>query len=330
MGTQLELTASDGHRFGAYRADPAGAPAGAVVVIQEIFGVNSHIRSVCDRVAELGYVAVAPALFDRHQRDFQSGYSEGEVQRARAFLGDVDWEAMLRDVEAAVDSVRAVGPVAVIGFCMGGSLAFLAAARLEGLSAAIGYYGGKVAAYADEPPRCPTQLHFGAEDQGIPLSDVETVRARRPDCEIHVYEAAGHGFHCDERASYHPEAAAKAWGRSTDWLRDHMARCRVGNSHAGAALGPAAARHRPSQACRDPCPGDGRRGPRGHARGRRRVAARVLAGRRGGGPAAGDPHQRSELRAAGRRRRPAGRRPLCGRSVRSACRPCWPSGGRRC
>ena len=108
MGKQIELTASDGHRLGGWRAEPAGAPIGAIVVIQEIFGVNNHIRSVCDRFADLGYVAVAPALFDRHQRDFQSGYSPDEVQRARAFLGEVDWDAMVRDVEAAVGSVRAV------------------------------------------------------------------------------------------------------------------------------------------------------------------------------------------------------------------------------
>jgi carboxymethylenebutenolidase len=119
--------------------------------------------------------------------------------------------------------VRSVGPVAVVGFCMGGSLAFLAATRIDGIAAAIGYYGGKIAAYADEVPRCPTQLHFGAADQGIPLTDVDLVKAKRPECEIHVYEGAGHGFHCDERGSYHPEAAGKAWRRSTAWLERHMA-----------------------------------------------------------------------------------------------------------
>jgi carboxymethylenebutenolidase len=222
MGSRIKLTASDGHQFGAYRADPAGAPKGAIVVIQEIFGVNSHIRSVCDRLAKLGYVAIAPALFDRQQRDFESGYSAEEVQRARAFLTEVDWDAMLRDVDAAAASVRSAGPVGVVGFCMGGTLAFLAATRLEGIDAAVGYYGGKIAAFADEVPRCPTQLHFGAEDQGIPLSDVDLVRAKRPDCEIHVYAGAGHGFHCDERASYHPEAAAKAWPRTMSWFEGHL------------------------------------------------------------------------------------------------------------
>jgi carboxymethylenebutenolidase len=222
MGRQIELTASDGHHLGAYRAEPAGTPQGAVVVIQEIFGVNSHIRSVCDRFAELGYVAVAPAVFDRFERDFECGYSPEEIQHARSFLGKVDWDAMMLDTQAAIDSVRSVGPVAVIGFCMGGSVAFLAAARLDGVATAIGYYGGRIAKDADEVPRCPTQLHFGAEDQGIPLSDVETIKAKRPDCEIHVYEGAGHGFHCDERASYHAEAAAKAWQRTNDWMQRHM------------------------------------------------------------------------------------------------------------
>jgi carboxymethylenebutenolidase len=222
MGSQIELTASDGHHLGAYRAEPEGAPCGAVVVIQEIFGVNHHIRAVCDRYADLGYVTVAPALFDRLVRDFQSGYSAEEIAHARGFIGKLDWDATMRDVEAAVDSVRDVGPVAVVGFCLGGSLAFMAATRSDGIGAAIGYYGSKIAAAADEVPRCPTQLHFGAEDHGIPLTDVELIRAKRPDCEIHVYEGAGHGFSCDERASYHPEAAGQAWRRSTGWLERHL------------------------------------------------------------------------------------------------------------
>ncbi|MEM7025008.1 MAG: dienelactone hydrolase family protein, partial [Pseudomonadota bacterium] len=157
-----------------------------------------------------------------HQRNFQSGYAPEEVKRAREFLGVVDWDAMMRDVEAAVDSVRAVGPVAVVGFCLGGSLAFLAATRIDGVVAAVGYYGGKIAAHAEEVPRCPTQLHFGGEDHGIPLSDVDLVAAKRPDCEVHIYEGAGHGFNCDQRSSYHPEAAREAWSRTTGWLDRHM------------------------------------------------------------------------------------------------------------
>ena len=223
MGSHIELTASDGHHFGAYRVEPAGAPRGAIVIIQEIFGVNHHIRAVCDRYADLGYVAVAPAVFDRLVRDFESGYSPEEVEHARSFIGKLDWDATMRDVEAAVDSVRQVGPVGVVGFCLGGSLAFMAATRIDGIGAAIGYYGGKIAAVADEVPKCPTQLHFGALDQGIPLTDVELIKANRPDVEVHIYEDAGHGFGCDERASYNPEAAGQAWLRSTAWLDRHLA-----------------------------------------------------------------------------------------------------------
>jgi carboxymethylenebutenolidase len=222
MGSHIELTASDGHQMGAYRAEPAGAPRGAIVIIQEIFGVNHHIRAVCDRYADLGYVTVAPALFDRLVRDFESGYSSDEVAHARSLMGKIDWDAIIRDVEAAVDSVRSVGPVGVVGFCLGGSLAFMAATRIDGIAAAIGYYGGKIAAVADEVPKCPTQLHFGALDQGIPLTDVELIKTKRPDVEVHIYEDAGHGFGCDERASYNPEAAGQAWRRSTAWLDRHL------------------------------------------------------------------------------------------------------------
>jgi carboxymethylenebutenolidase len=222
MGSHIELTASDGHQMGAYRAEPTGAPRGAIVIIQEIFGVNHHIRAVCDRYADLGYVAVAPALFDRLVRDFESGYSSDEVAHARSLMGKIDWDAIIRDVEAAVDSVRSVGPVGVVGFCLGGSLAFMAATRIDGIAAAIGYYGGKIAAVADEVPKCPTQLHFGALDQGIPLTDVELIKTKRPDVEVHIYEDAGHGFGCDERASYNPEAAGQAWRRSTAWLDRHL------------------------------------------------------------------------------------------------------------
>jgi carboxymethylenebutenolidase len=218
----LTLTAADGHRLGAWRADPAATPRGAIVVIQEIFGVNSHIRSICDRLAGLGYVAIAPALFDRSERDFRCGYSAAEVERARAFIADPDWDAFLVDTEAARAAVAGVGKVGIVGFCLGGSVAFLAATRLEGFAAASGFYGGRVAAVADEVPRCPTQLHYGAEDAGIPRSNVASVRAKRPDCAVFVYEGAGHGFHCDERASFHPEASRQAWARTVDFFATHV------------------------------------------------------------------------------------------------------------
>jgi carboxymethylenebutenolidase len=221
VGQQIKLTASDQFQLGGYRADPATAPKAAVVVIQEIFGVNHHIRAVCDRLAADGYVAIAPAIFDRVEPNFQSGYSPDEVALARKFVANPDWPAMLRDTQAAIDAVKPVGPVGIIGFCLGGSIAYAAATKLSGLSAAIGYYGSVIVRFADDAPKVPTQLHFGEQDAGIPLSDVETIRAKRPDVEIHVYPAQ-HGFNCDERASYDKASADIAWTRSLGFLARHL------------------------------------------------------------------------------------------------------------
>jgi carboxymethylenebutenolidase len=222
MGEQITLTAADGHSFGAYRASAAGAARGGVVVIQEIFGVNRHIRSVCDRLAAAGYDACAPAIFDRQQRGFEAGYAPPDVERGRAFLAKFDWEACLRDAQAALDALATSGRSGIVGFCLGGSIAYLAAARLPGLSAAVGFYGGRIKDFANEPARCPVQLHFGARDQGIPLSDVELVRKKRPEAEIFVYADAAHGFNCDERAAYHAESAALAWRRTLHFLGGHL------------------------------------------------------------------------------------------------------------
>lgn len=221
MGKHLTLTTTDNHALGAYRADPSGTPRGAMVVAQEIFGVNSHIRNVCDRLAAQGYVAVAPALFDRFVRDFQSGYSADEVAHARTYLPKIDWPKMLLDIQAGIDEVKAVGPVGVIGFCMGGSAAFLSATRLDGVKAAVAYYGGQIVKYADEKPKCPVQMHFGETDASIPMADVEIVKQKRPDCEIYTYPA-GHGFYCDERASFDDSSAKLAWERTLAFLDKHM------------------------------------------------------------------------------------------------------------
>lgn len=222
MGQDIKLTASDGFKPGAYLAEPAGKPRAAIVVIQEIFGVNHHIRSVCDRLANEGYVAIAPAIFDRMQPNFQCGYSPDEIATARKFIANPDWAAMLGDTQAAIDAVKHVGPVGIIGFCLGGSIAYAAATKLSGLSAAVGYYGGAVVRFADDKPTVPTQLHFGEKDAGIPLTDVETIKAKRPDVEVHIYPGAQHGFHCDERASYDKVSADIAWPRSLAFLAKHL------------------------------------------------------------------------------------------------------------
>jgi dienelactone hydrolase len=154
VGQDIKLTASDHFQLGGYRADPATAPKGALVVIQEIFGVNHHIRNVCDRLAGEGYVAIAPAIFDRVEPNFQSGYSADEIAVARKFVANPDWDAMLRDTQAAIDAVSDVGPVGIIGFCLGGSIAYAAATKLSGLSAAIGYYGGAVVRLPTTSPKC--------------------------------------------------------------------------------------------------------------------------------------------------------------------------------
>ncbi len=222
MGQDITLTASDKFQLGAYRADPAAAPKGGVVVIQEIFGVNHHIRAVCDRFAAQGYAAIAPAIFDRIEPNFQSGYSPDEIAIARKFVANPDWQAMLLDTQAAIDALKDTGPVGIIGFCLGGSVAYAAATRLSGLDAAIGYYGGAIVRFADEKPKVPTQLHFGEKDSGIPLTDVETIRAKRPDVEILVYPGAQHGFGCDERASYDKASADLAWERSLKFFAAHL------------------------------------------------------------------------------------------------------------
>jgi len=222
MGQDITLTSKDGFQLGAYKAEPEGKPRGAVVVIQEIFGVNHHIRSVADRYAALGYVAIAPALFDRSEKNFQSGYDGAAMDKARGFAGKIPLDQRLADTQAAVDAVKSAGKVAVLGYCMGGSIAFLSATRLNGVSAAVGYYGGQIAQFCSEKPKAPVMLHFGEKDQSIPLTDVEKIKAAQPGVPIFVYMGAGHGFHCDERGSFNAEAAQVAACRSQEFLAKHI------------------------------------------------------------------------------------------------------------
>ena len=222
MGALENLRTADGFTLGAYRAKPAGSrKAGAIVVLQEIFGVNHHIRHVTDGFAAQGYEAIAPALFDRAQRDVELGYDGPGVAAGRDLRAKVELDDTLADIAASIAAVKAAGPVAVIGYCWGGSLAFLAATRLSGLACAVGYYGGMIAGHADEKPRVPVLLHFGEKDDGIPMSDVEIVRKKRPDIEIHTYPA-GHGFSCDERASFDKASHEKALRRTMAFLAQHF------------------------------------------------------------------------------------------------------------
>ena len=222
MGETVRLRAADGFEPSAYVARPAGKPKGALVVIQEIFGVNGHIRRVADGFATDGYLAIAPALFDRIRPGITLGYGENEIQEGIALKGQSSTENALADIAAARDFVKEAGKAAVIGYCWGGFLAWVSATRLPGLAAAVSYYGGGIGTVAQEQPRCPVLMHFGEKDHAIPLTDVEKVRAAHPKgVEIHVYPA-GHGFNCDERASYDAESAKIARERTLAFLNAHL------------------------------------------------------------------------------------------------------------
>ena len=218
---QETLQAADGHRLAAYRAAPSGKPRGALVVLQEIVGVNSHIRAVVDGYAADGWLAVAPAMFDRVERGVEIGYAPADIERGRQLKGGCSNDHALLDIAAAVDSVRAAGRVAVIGYCWGGTLAWLAACRQPGLAAAVSYYGGGIGELVDLTPRCPVLAHFGDRDASIPLTVVDALRAAHPEVEIHVYPA-GHGFNCDQRGSFHEPSAKQARERSLEFFRKHV------------------------------------------------------------------------------------------------------------
>jgi carboxymethylenebutenolidase len=221
MGSMVELRAADGFKLSAYRAASVGASKGGLVVLQEIFGVNHHIRNVADRFAGLGYTAVAPALFDRTERGIDIGYDQAAVDLGVKLRAVIRLEDTLLDVAAAIQSLNGAGKIAVIGYCWGGSLAFLSATRLTGLACAVGYYGGMIAAHAQEKPKVPVMLHFGKHDHGIPMADVQEVTAARPEIQLFTYDA-GHGFSCDERASFDKASHEKALGRTLAFLTEQL------------------------------------------------------------------------------------------------------------
>jgi carboxymethylenebutenolidase len=217
MGRFVTLKASDGVEIGAWRADPAGRPRGGIVVIQEIFGVNHHIRAVADFFAAEGYLAIAPALFDRVQKGVDLGYEGTDRQTAMALIGKVDNQKMMIDVAAAVPVAKEGGKVAVVGYCLGGSLAYLSASRLADVSAAACYYGGRILDYKDDTAKVPTILHFDEKDAHIPIARVKEFAASHPDLPVYIYPA-DHGFNCDERASYDAPSAALARARTLEFL----------------------------------------------------------------------------------------------------------------
>jgi len=221
MGTMIELTAADGFRLAAYRADPTAAPRGGLVVAQEIFGVNSHIRNVCDGYAADGYRVIAPALFDRYENDVSIGYSPEDIARGRELKGRADTAAALLDVAAARDALAGSGKIGIVGYCWGGFIAWLSACRLAGFTCSIPYYGGGLLDVGGETPRCPVLAHFGERDHMIPVDGVRKFAAAQPGVEVHIY-AADHGFNCDQRGSFDAAAAKLARERSLQFLRRHL------------------------------------------------------------------------------------------------------------
>ncbi|HWE18484.1 MAG TPA: dienelactone hydrolase family protein [Hyphomicrobiaceae bacterium] len=216
----ISLQATDGHRLEAYRASPRMPAGRALVVLQEIFGVNAHIREVCDAFARRGYLAVAPALFDRAERGVELGYDSAAIEKGRRLRAAIGWDAMLLDVSAAV-AAGGAGPVAVLGYCWGGTLAFLAAARLAGIACAVGYYGGQTAPFAQEKVQVPLLLHFGEFDPRTPPDYIDAIRRHNPQIEIHLFPA-DHGFNCDHRKEWHEPSARSALQLSLAFLDRHM------------------------------------------------------------------------------------------------------------
>lgn len=215
MGETITLTASDGFQLAAYLAEPAGAAKGGIVVVQEIFGVNVHIRAVCDGFAADGYRVVAPAMFDREERGVELGYQPDDIATGRAFKAKMDMDAAIRDVAAAAGQAAPGGKAGIVGYCWGGLVTYVAACRLgDSIACASSYYGGGTADFLNEKPSVPIIFHFGSEDQSIPLSQVEAIEKANPDATVYIYEGADHGFNCDHRGSYNAEAAAVARGRT--------------------------------------------------------------------------------------------------------------------
>jgi len=219
---KTQIRSADGFALGAYQASPTSQSKGAVVVIQEIFGVNKHIREVVDGYAEAGYFAIAPQIFDRVGRDIELGYEEADMTRGiEIAFSQLNRDLALQDIQAAIEAAAVHGKVGVVGYCFGGLLTWLAACELDGVSAASSYYGGGVAGEAERTPRCPVIMHFGELDAHIPLTDVDKVKAAQPDVQIYVYPA-DHGFNCNHRASFDEAAATLARSRTLEFFGQQL------------------------------------------------------------------------------------------------------------
>jgi carboxymethylenebutenolidase len=215
QGKTIELKSKDGATIDCYHVRPKGTRKGGLVLVMEIFGVTDHIREVCDSYAAEGYEVISPSLYDRQQRHFEASYSPEDIQRSLKLRDAHPIEKSIDDTQMSIDFLKSQGatPVFITGYCYGGSITWLAASRCTGLSAASAYYGRLIIDHVNEKPKCPTILHFGRNDQGIPMERVEKVAAAHPDVPVYIYEA-GHGFNSDRRTDYHEPSARLARERT--------------------------------------------------------------------------------------------------------------------
>ena len=225
MGEHIQITSGDGFEIGAYVSRPSGQAKGGILVIQEIFGVNSHIREVTDGYAQSGYLAIAPKIFDRIDKDIELGYEEADMGRGvELAFQKLNMEQTLSDLQAAIDELkREQDRVGLVGYCFGGLLTWLSACDLQGVDAAVSYYGGGVVNHAEKQANCPVMMHFGELDAHIPMTDVEKIRSAQPNVQLFSYDA-DHGFNCDHRASFNQLAANRALERSLEFFAEHVVR----------------------------------------------------------------------------------------------------------
>ncbi len=221
MGTTIELTAADGHKLSAYLAEPKGKAHGALVVVQEIFGVNKHMKEVTDGFAADGYLSICPAFFDRKERNFDLGYTQADIDAGRTIAMSLDWDNTIADAQAGIDRVKSAGKVGIVGYCWGGTTAWVAASRAKGLSCSAAFYGGGISNMTDEKPKVPVMFHWGETDHAIPMEAVRKVEAAHPTQKSYVYPA-GHGFNCDHRGSYHAESAKLARSRTIEFFQKNI------------------------------------------------------------------------------------------------------------
>ncbi|MEO8627257.1 MAG: dienelactone hydrolase family protein [Betaproteobacteria bacterium] len=221
MAKNIQLIAADGFEFHAYVAEPAGKPKGGVIVAMEIFGVNSHIRAVADGYAADGYLVIAPALFDRAQKNYDAGYTQEEIQKGIAIIQKINLDDTMKDVAAALKQVAPAGKTGIVGYCWGGRVAWKAAAGIDGLACAVPYYGGGIPDLVALQPKCPVMFHWGEKDQSIPVEKAWAFAAAHQD-QTHYFYAAGHGFNCDQRGSYDATSAALARTRTLAFFAQHI------------------------------------------------------------------------------------------------------------